>query len=726
MIIEYFRGNLRTTGMFGRQINSLELQAAFEAASKLVAFKCDSLACDIHENCSGSCTDASREAPTLDSPSVNLSKTFPALSYSGPSRTTPYDKPHDLDWVEQQQFQTYKYAAIDSLAGEVRLLRIRKAAFRSDVVDCEIVTVFLGHGTTFDALSYCCGSADVTDVMLCDGKLHLIRPSLNAALKAFRESMSQATLLWTDAVSINQEDQVELSEQIPLMRRIYKEAASVSVYLGPATPEFSQALSLMYKLYIVQMHQLYPSEFGSISAKDVNLPPRNDILWITYLAMFSSPWFNRTWIIQEIILTNRATVNIGRYSFDWQILEYPFDFFIHNRLEDIVSMDNINAIASMNPLEYLKGIYSLVSIQHTRLFAESSDAKSVVGILKVTRPFEVSKPSDKVVGVLGLFGHLDAELRSLSDPNLTTAQVFHKIAVYLISDGFAADILEQADMTGSIKSLETPSWVPDWTVDPKMKQTPLTSYRSTRLAAGGPDDLLMCIVEKSDYPSELRLLGHCKSTIVRLSDRPQVDVLDDIQRIFNIPSNPSPPLSALFTWHESARACLDDTCELPIKDIEETFIRTLLVDDLRGPGAMLQGMTALNDLVPTYREAVARLDTAKSSENPNQAYNDLIEAGDVKDAVQSLILQMIGAMRSRRFAITDDGYMCLVPSRAQLGDAVGIILGCRTPFTIRPHPGQCIHDEEAIRAKLIGPTYMHGAMAGELLPEWPPDVIVLT
>ncbi|KAL8712696.1 MAG: hypothetical protein Q9220_003228 [cf. Caloplaca sp. 1 TL-2023] len=702
----------------GRQISPRELQGAFDVLSKSVALHCSLVACNVHENCDESCTKAIRKVPAVESRFEELSQ---ILAHPGPSNIIPWDIPHDRAWADQQRLSAFQYSTIDSLAGEVRVLKIHKAHFRSDIVECEIMTVALGQGTRFDALSYCCGSAGTNEVMFCNRKKYYLRPSLNSALKAYRESMPHASLLWADAVSINQEDKKELSEQIPLMRRIYTEAVRVSVYLGPAGPDFSRALTIMHKLYLLQLHQLYPETFGYVSISDIKLPPRGHESWTEYLKIFDSPWFTRTWIIQEIVLSARATLHMGRYSVDWEIFEHSYNFLTQQYLEKVIGM----AVTPRLFRTFVHGITSLGCIQNVRRFAQSSDACSFIEVLKATQQFDVSNPSDKVIGILGLVSSPTDELRSLSDLTLTTAQVFHKASAYLIRSGYTMDTLEHADIERSTRSTAMPSWVANWYFDNRTTQQPFPSFRPPMLAAGGSESMLMYALEDVEYPSELRLLGSCNGVVKWLSDAPLIDNFDTLDRYLNLEADLVPQSWTLFSWHDSARACVENAAGLVYENVEEAFVRTLLVDDLHGNSEMLRSMTPIMELIPTYRSAVAQLERAWRSPDFDQACGRLLQ-GEKKDQVQSLMIQMIAAMRGRRFAVTDTGYMCLVPSSTRVGDAIAVILGCRLPFAIRLHPGQRREGTEPVRAGLIGNTYMHGAMAGELLPEWPPDVFVLT
>ena len=250
--------------------------------------------------------------PLLNSQYTNLFSMLKPVAAPRPTRATAQDVPRDPYYVERPNLTKFGYSAINSLAGEIRLLKVKKGLFRKDVVECELLTTSLGLGKEFEALSYYCGSAEMSDVMLCNGKRHLIYPSLNAALKAYRESPHQKNLLWTDAVSIDQANKVELSEQIPLMRRIYSEAIGGFVYLGPAEAEWLQGLDLMLKFNVLQQHLMNPEELGAISIHDVKLPSTRHPCWTEYSEL-SLRHDRRTWILQEITLPRKATVGVGRF-----------------------------------------------------------------------------------------------------------------------------------------------------------------------------------------------------------------------------------------------------------------------------------------------------------------------------------------------------------------------------------------------------------------------------
>ena len=69
-----------------------------------------------------------------------------------PGRATAQEVPRDFHWVKQQSVPKFEYSAINNLAGEIRLLRSKKGHFRSDIVECDLVTISLDGDQKFQAL----------------------------------------------------------------------------------------------------------------------------------------------------------------------------------------------------------------------------------------------------------------------------------------------------------------------------------------------------------------------------------------------------------------------------------------------------------------------------------------------------------------------------------------------------------------------------------------------
>ena len=293
--------------------------------------------------------------------------------------------------------------------------------------------------------------------MLCNGKRRHVTASLNAALKASRESIeTRGRLLWADAVSIDQCNESEKSEQIPLMRRIYSEADACFVHLGEGEALVTQGLDLMLRLRLLQDHLSNPEKRGSIptNALFTLLPSRGHTCRREYLRIFTSPWFGRTWILQEITLSKKALLGIGRYVVTWDCMQDSYDFLaIHNLLWRLWPY----------PEGAVQHLVNFASIQDIRKISQWSDLVSaLIVILKITKEYKVTDPRDKIFGILGLISDVPDGLKTIVDYKLSVGEVFHRAAVYMYKHPDSVFCLKQAGLQRQTGQWEMPSWVPDW------------------------------------------------------------------------------------------------------------------------------------------------------------------------------------------------------------------------------------------------------------------------
>jgi hypothetical protein len=104
----------------------------------------------------------------------------------------------------------------------------------------------LDAGVSFEALSYTWGDASDRVDTICNRASLSVTRSLHSALLTFRR-LQNTTLMWVDAVSINQTDLQERSEQVRLMTATYSQA-HVLVWLGEERDEDTLAFSLLQQL----------------------------------------------------------------------------------------------------------------------------------------------------------------------------------------------------------------------------------------------------------------------------------------------------------------------------------------------------------------------------------------------------------------------------------------------------------------------------------------------
>jgi hypothetical protein len=122
-----------------------------------------------------------------------------------------------------------KYAPLNSAKHEIRLL-LAPGQFQEEIT-CRLIYTNLHIKPTFEALSYTWGTPENPKSIRLDGHQFPVTINLESALRHLRYD-TIPRVLWIDAVCVNQEDLVERSQQVLLMRNVYEGAQNVVVWLG--------------------------------------------------------------------------------------------------------------------------------------------------------------------------------------------------------------------------------------------------------------------------------------------------------------------------------------------------------------------------------------------------------------------------------------------------------------------------------------------------------------
>ena len=114
---------------------------------------------------------------------------------------------------------------------EIRLLEIRPGQF-FDGFKTKLLTTRIHDAPAYEALSYTWeAEKGDTSTIDCNGMGVLITGNLFSALRRFRDTQ-KLQYLWVDAICINQADHVERSQQVGLMKHIFRKAINVFMWLG--------------------------------------------------------------------------------------------------------------------------------------------------------------------------------------------------------------------------------------------------------------------------------------------------------------------------------------------------------------------------------------------------------------------------------------------------------------------------------------------------------------
>ncbi len=193
----------------------------------------------------------------------------------------------------------------------------------------------------YTALSYVWGDPTLVQTMTCNGKPFTITKTLELALRHLRRS-DVSIVLWVDQICINQDDLQERSQQVVLMGTIYQRAWSTLVWLGEEADNSNDALDTL--LATKDALQCY-LDGRTPDVKDFErlfLPAFDSPKWLELGKLMSRPWFQRIWIIQEVVLSHQVIVMCGTRCISWADLSLFTFSMIDNDFEQYLHRPGIS------------------------------------------------------------------------------------------------------------------------------------------------------------------------------------------------------------------------------------------------------------------------------------------------------------------------------------------------------------------------------------------------
>lgn len=226
-------------------------------------------------------------------------------------------------------------------------------------VHCKFHVMPLSSKPKYTAVSYMWGEDTNTSDIVLNGKVFGVRNNLFDLLVTLSETGQ--TLLWVDAICIDQESIDERNHQVGLMGSIYSQARSVLVWLGSGSEEVADALGKA-RLYddaisggqdmqpggeepstddlagnskvSTRQHRFLEARKASVEALDSALNeqslfrslsepliPTEQKILDELIALCQDPYWSRAWIVQELILAGNVQIRCNEVQVELEALE---------------------------------------------------------------------------------------------------------------------------------------------------------------------------------------------------------------------------------------------------------------------------------------------------------------------------------------------------------------------------------------------------------------------
>lgn len=610
----------------------------------------------------------------------------------------------------------------------------------------------------YACLSYTWGDPTKTATVIANGCEIQVPTNLESCLQAMQKRLMFGARfkVWIDAICINQKDVAERGRQIGKMRELYSVAWSVVIWLGMETSDSGKAIDLLANLSRYFDHgneaernipnlNLEIQKLRAFLKKDPEYLGKGR--WVALREFLSRPYWDRLWIIQEVLISGMKTVLCGSRSINWDILckgigtIHQSLFVMKNELlehdQKVCGRVYAQPWDTKNLHRVLKDLWLLgkelnrdkVDIYLPSKRADNSSRSpfhrktlDIHRLLEISNQSLASDVRDKFYGLLAI---AEPQFARMIKPSYDkeAGAVFNVVAKTHIQTYTSLEILRDANPWGGNNSA---SWAPDWNWGGRYRfWMHIIPYRACgnigpTVQFSDPLQILTCrgvIVDKIDgigprhrdtregasHASEL--WEFTKDTMVQPQATSSREInLDQLRsdlccaltrkRSWEVPNNES-------TWHLTL-------LNLPAEEdaaLEEFAKRGPAWVSLASERSYYQRWSLWRKAHADFMICGHRLDNFFTGHIPENGLHD--DHSAAYNAAR-------GSSQAQRLVVTEKGRIGWVPDNSvgdaedqvKRGDLFCVVFGCSTPIVIRPHLDGFI---------VLGEGYLQGMMEGEVL-----------
>ncbi|CCT69170.1 related to het-6-heterokaryon incompatibility protein [Fusarium fujikuroi] len=531
-------------------------------------------------------------------------------------------------------------------------------------------------------------------------------------LQNYRETSGER-IIWIDQICINQEDKDECVQQIGQMCKIYQCASMDLFWIGEPGENAEAVLDLLSSLnrletYLLESGSSRPgisALLNPIFMRAVGLPEHDNPIWGSLMQFISRTAFQRAWIIQEVAVSRTTAIFCG-------LLMLPFDV-VGRAATFLVESSWIKVFHEMYNVSGAAGF--ITGMMNCRVRHQEGEHQSLDLLLASTRRFKATKPVDKIFALINLAesGRKEALPPALRpDYRKSIVGVFRDVTLYLIRQG-SLDVLSGVEDVKFRQIHELPSWIPDYSVHQVASilcMPPRPGWLTLYAAAVGRD---VSVQNSPADPNILTLSAYKVDTISKIGSIAEESIYLTLEKWASmvdfsaayptVNGNTCPMIDAF--WRTLIGNIGLGTSQYPVS---EDWAHSFAVFALQAREELQHHFSSSSD---TERAALESPIVTPGIDSILRLVKDHYHGNNDSDQDGGLYESTMHHVSwYRRLFLTNGGYFGLAHPSSQPGDEVVLLSGGRVPFVVRR-----VSAERRECYSIVGETYVHGIMDGELL-----------
>ncbi|KAH6878522.1 heterokaryon incompatibility protein-domain-containing protein [Alternaria rosae] len=531
------------------------------------------------------------------------------------------------------QTSSYQYRPLQH-SNSIRILVLHPSPNESDPIECTICHEDLANGfLCYEAVSYTWGSSGPTHTIRCnDAKESLsVGRNCHAALRRLR-LLRKCRKVWIDAVCINQEDLLERGHQVRMMKEVYDGASGVIIMLNDVVPECRLLLDELAE--VDEIIDTMGAVYDRVSPSEAIVRQLETLL--------EDPWFERTWVLQEIHEKLNVCIMYGSAVIQLDALESLY--FGH-------SNTRVTRTPGPAPMRFMSENLNEYDTPQFELWNR----------LYMSRKCLATDPRDRVFALKSLLGSRQAEMDHLIDYAQSVEECFKRVAKFLLP----VLGLRLLAATRHPHGWDMASWIPDWSQTLPLQ---FNAFYYETFGNEEPDDvfsptnienqeraLLSYSYNESHTSPTLHVVGCQYAQIVESSQVFRFVNMDDVER----------QTRQIYNQFNNLRQHLNEESK---------------IDDIETPGHFSGKIF----------DAMASMDGGDLDMNLARFDGSSVHFGSIrKISIQQHSPILYEALQECSIALMQNGELAIVPGAAQDGDVVCIVAGATAPCVLRQSRGGC-------------------------------------
>jgi hypothetical protein len=563
--------------------------------------------------------------------------------------------------------------------GHIRLLKV---VSDGDNFEGELEMFHKDNLPYFSAISWCWPNRwEVRELTFkCNGQPFPVSPQLDAAICCLTpKGVPSSSRIWIDAICINQDDIEEKNIHIPLMHEVYGKANLVVVWLGVSKDDSDLVIDAQKITTLNQKLALVPAYTSLSDLTHFGLPGPSDAMWRAIGQLCERDWFYRTWVVQEVALAGKVEVCCGSKSLGWTVLAKLIFEIVRIGLAPLCQgpqpagrRSRPNGFAVLQDLNWVKTM-------------QQNGECAIDYLLHMVRLKEVTKPVDKVYGLMGLTSEIFRASISVdyAEYDHQYWRVYLELGKHIITQDQSFWLLSMASSKERPESL--PTWCPNLnsTTPEYLDFGNMTNWRAGFEVGDSRNGRIYTIPGSPN----IKIRGF------------QIDIVRDVIHL----GGPSRSNGETDSASDSSGASFQSRESRCFELTQESFGDTDTAVDAHSRTLIANTWFDGSPVLPTQRKKVCQAYNDCKVHLANHSKSNQSGANDGQQLMHQYLTQL-DWWSERPFYTTENRRIGRGSYNMKPGDMLCIFYSARPVFILRSDPGS----QEAV--KLVGDAYLHGCM----------------